>query len=297
MAFTQGVAASFSDLLGALRSACLEAGWNASDNDLHREGCVVRLTADASQLVARAATGLSGSTLQEAAPTTVRIASIGSLLTIEFPCEYNISIHGNPDEVFLHVRATVDSWQWIAFGRNHIEVPGAGVWIAASAHTSSTPDRIAISPTWGATSSTSSNQLVPAPFYDAENASSMIHVGVDGLGWAQTSRLFNNAGVVNAGRALEGLMQRSPSQMNGAAILLPVQVWLRRPGNTISLVAELAHVRLLRIDSYAAGEVISYGSDRWKVYPFFRKNVAQRDGGSNIAHTGTMGMAVRHDGP
>ena len=60
---------------------------------------------------------------------------------------------------------------------------------------------------------------------------------------------------------------------------------------------DLAHCRFLRIDNYQPGDIIPLGPDRWKVAPWYRKNTAQRDGGSNIQHTGTFGWAIRYDGP
>lgn len=45
---------------------------------------------------------------------------------------------------------------------------------------------------------------------------------------------------------------------------------------------------------------MTYGTDRWKIYPFHRKNAAVRNGVSwstGADHSGTFAYAIRYTGP
>jgi hypothetical protein len=48
---------------------------------------------------------------------------------------------------------------------------------------------------------------------------------------------------------------------------------------------------------------VTIGQDRWKIYPFFKKNIQYRNGTTGASpsggtnHSGTLAMAIRHDGP
>ncbi len=119
----------------------------------------------------------------------------------------------------------------------------------------------------------------------------MINHGLDGVSWNPP------ASILNCAHAIQPLTAVLPNAWNSAAALLPVQVWLPRADNKVSMVVDMVHIRYVRVDNHAPGEVITIGSDRWKVFPFYRKNVAVRDAGSSVDHTGTFGFAVRYDGP
>jgi hypothetical protein len=86
-------------------------------------------------------------------------------------------------------------------------------------------------------------------------------------------------------------------------VLLPLRAWKERTPYKSSLVADLANARLLRIDNITPGDILTIGTDKWKAYPWYRKNVSARDGSGNqgsaynINHTGTFGWAIRYEGP
>lgn len=88
-----------------------------------------------------------------------------------------------------------------------------------------------------------------------------------------------------------------PNRWNSEAVLLPIRGWKVRPENKITLTLDLEHARWTRVDNYEPGQLISIGPDRWKIFPCYRKNAAARDGGTGIDHSGTLGWAVRYEGP
>ena len=67
--------------------------------------------------------------------------------------------------------------------------------------------------------------------------------------------------------------------------------------NKVRLVLEVRNARYMRIGNNDPEQVITLGPDRWKVFPFLRKNASVPDGGSVIDHSGTFGWAIRYDGP
>jgi len=56
----------------------------------------------------------------------------------------------------------------------------------------------------------------------------------------------------------------------------------------------MAHIRYVVIANLQPEDIITLGSDRWRVYPFFRKGAAFAPAGQD---TGYLGMAIRYDGP
>lgn len=305
MSFVQGVAQNYADLAGALEAALLANGWSKTGAVLHAGGCHVTLAVVGTTIVLTGGTGVSGTALQEPGPG-VRIGTAG-VMSITFPATYHIAVHGSPSEVALHVNYDVDKWQWLAFGEGTISVPGSGGWHAGSFAGDRAPTSLWANPVgnlYGGNAGRFTAGLFHGDPGGSYGAGSYIHTGVDGSEWVSASS-GHLPSVSSAHISIynEELLKRTPSALNAAAVLLPAQVWQARAGNTASLVGDFAHFRVLRIDNHVPGEIISYGSDRWRVYPYYRKNAAERDGGnwssSNFAqaHTGTMGMAVRYDGP
>lgn len=297
MAYFQGVAASVADIRTALINACVASGWGLSGDVLHKGGCYLQSTVSGGACHLRAGGGLgAGGVLQNPTPQAVRFGDVGPLMAMTFPCAYHIETYEEPDEVFLNISYGVDAWQWAAFGRSDLALPASGVWVAASAGQAEVRT-VGVEPArgYGASGTFSS----PGPFWGSGSSSgadnSYIHTGIDGVQWPAAKRTADN-GSVSGSYVLAGLNDRSPSALNAAAPLFPAQIWQFRVGNTSTLVADIRNLRYLRIDNYAPGEVLVLGHDRWKIYPFFRKNAEVRDGGGSLDHSGTMGMAVRYSG-
>lgn len=302
MAYVAGTANSITDLLTALQNACTANGWTLSGNVLHRGNCFVACSVVAPNLIVRGGTGIDGSNaLTGACPQYHSLGVLWSGETFAFPMTYEVHIHEAPDEVYLIVNYAVDTYQWLAFGCS--PAPGlaaTGNWFGASRISNNTSyiNKIMISPSshMGIPASISCGLFWNNGLYD--NACGRLQHGEDGYSWSvgETSGECSAKLYVDAiGSALP--LSTQPNAWNGESILVPIQpVWIR-PSNKVSQVGAIGHARYLRIDSYAPGDVITLGPDRWKVYPWYRKNAAARDGGSYIDHTGTMGWAIRYDGP
>jgi hypothetical protein len=124
---------------------------------------------------------------------------------------------------------------------------------------------------------------------------SYIHHGLDGGAWSGHGALNDRAQGFSAIVPLLGLL---PNTWNGETVLLPFPIYIARSsGNKMSLVGNLKHLRHCRINFHNPGDIITLGSDQWKVYPWYRKNVSTPgSSGVSDSHSGTVGFAVRYTG-
>lgn len=309
MAYYSGTANSVNDLLTALRNSAVSDGWTLSGNVLSKGGVFVEHVISGANIKVRG--GTSGA-MTNASP----YMSIGKFLrvntlAITYPCSWEL--HGHAHEVYFIVNYDVDRYQWMAWGLSTVPaLPGSGIWVSASVG-QPLDELPGISYDFSPISlqfSGSSFQAgaaysgwtgyVPAALwaatsaYEASNyASGYCHHNLDGYGWAIA--LSNNLPGWNTIGSAFALAQ--PSAWNGEAVLLPLRLFFVRPSNRISLIVDHEHARLLRIDNLSPRDVLTLGTDKWKVYPWHKKNVSARNGGSGVDHTGTFGWAVRYLGP
>ncbi|OWJ91121.1 hypothetical protein B6S59_25455 [Pseudomonas sp. A46] len=298
MAFVSGVANSMAELLAAFTTALTSNGWSV-DGDIYYKGSTfarIRLVTgetggDNRMIQVLGGTGRSAGALTGAAPWGPRIG-FASGETWTFPINFAIHILTAPDEVYLITNRNVDTYDWAAFGAGNVAgLPGTGMWATASLGDNyfvSTGAEISATSGGNGTSIASSR----APFWqtvtDNRLRNAVLHHGLDGGNWADTTEL---RGMLAAAPHIA----RSPNAWNGESVLLPIQLYVSRPSSKRSIVGDLAHARYLRIDNYDPTEVIPLGPDQWRVYPFFRKDTANRNGGGG--NTGTFGWAIRYDGP
>lgn len=298
MAFYSGSVNDMAALRSALVDACVGEGWvwNSSTEVLSKGTIFVRLQHASGYLrLYGRVSNTSGemSVPQQMGPFTGWASA--PLPQLSWPATYRLFLFDQ--EVYCVIQYNVDVFQWCAFGKSTIEgMPGTGTWVAATATraVSSYTYGVDLSVTYGRATATN---FCPAPFWAALQQSddqSNVHSDIDGQGWwvAQSSS-GDPVGISH----LTPLQRLIPSAWNSEAVLLPIRAYKVRPGLKISLIVDLEHSRYTRVDNYLPGEVISLGSDRWMILPFYRKNSAGRDGGSSTNHSGTLGWAIRYEGP
>lgn len=328
--------------LAALRTAVLAAlqseGWTLAGNVIHKGGCYVDLQVGTSdeednfavngkgRLIAKIGNGIDGSNLlTDAIVAGPRIGplmnSSGTAYTDwDWPVNYHLHIHTNPDEVYLLVNYFANQyWQNLCWGKSPAEGnAGTGNWVHGTIPRIGRTDLhrrvngFSIAPGGSYLESYNLRPLCGAPFfwqatketsYDIR-LSSQIHGAFNQTTgaplWSDDywplNAGSNNAGV-SSGSTQDPLLSLLPNTWNQEVALIPCQIFARRPENKVSLVGELGHLRFTRNDYYDPGHVISLGPDRWKVYPVYRKDAANRNGGAGVTHSGTIAMAIRYDGP
>lgn len=304
MAYFTGSANSLSELLSSLVAHCTSAGWtwNASVSVLYKDAAYVRLTTDAEGLYLLGRTSLSAGD----APGTVKIGYKVGRSPVTWPVIYHAHIIGH--EVYLLINYDVEFWQWLAFGLAGVEGNiGTGCFVAATLGEGKEPyvSGPVVIDSLGGSFLVGTGVVAPLPFYGTASygsspanrmsRNSLLHNSSGINGWALA--LTNNSGAVVGAGYLEPLIGIQPNMWNSEAVLLPIRAYRTRPEDMISLEGELKHSRYIRIDNLEAGQIITLGTERWKIYPAYRKNIASRDGGSGINHSGTFGWAIRYDGP
>lgn len=234
------------------------------------------------------------------------IANPDAYVGITFPAVWHLHVNTNNDEVYFFVQYNVETYQWLAFGRSPAPgIPGTGVWAGGSMGVSTSG--VIGGSSWPCINITvytggggTNTYLCTALFWvtafnyiisNSYTSTAIMHTGLNN----QNAQSGANGWEVNlqAITAATTLVSQQPSAWNQESILIPIRPIQQRPDNRWSIVGDIHHCRYMRIDNHAPGEIITLGNDKWRVYPWFRKNAAARNGGSNIDHTGTFGCALR----
>lgn len=283
-------------------------------------------------LYVKAGNGIDGgNALTDAAPAfsmigPLRAATGDTWPDWDWPATYHIHVNTGPDEVWMAVNYGAGAyWQHLAFGQSPAEGnAGTGNWhhafvpefvVGGPAASTRRVSGAGISPNGQASGggSTARGALGGPPFWwlgeqgAATNLelrlNAFIHGAIDSSSgapiWSHSlSAAFGNSGEGRVSAALAGrpLLSYQPNVGNGYSHLVRIKILQQRPESKTSKLGELGHTRICRNDFINDGQVIGAAPDAWKIYPCYRKNVAARNGGSNIDHSGTVAVAVRYDG-
>lgn len=298
MGYYSGTANDMTAVRTALVNACVLEGWvwDGMTEMLSKGTMFLRLQVVSGYLRLLGRTSLAGGDMThvvQMGPFAGHAAE--PLPALAWPVGYEIFLFDQ--EVYCLINYAVDVYQWCAFGKSTVQgLPGTGMWVGATASGVST------NYSWGIVMRTFNGYssgvgaLCPALFWATAYApeESRVHSGLDGQGWWMSQGNTNNPVGITS---LTPLISLLPNVWNSETVLLPIRAYKVRPSSTISLVADLEHSRHTRVDNYTPGQIISIGAERWKIFPWYRKNVAVRNGGELLAHTGTFGWAIRYEGP
>lgn len=290
--------------LGALRdaifSACQDEGWTANDSILSKDKMYVEIKVDSPLLTFRGGTGIEKGALSGANPCSVAIAETlfpnagdYGMPSISWPANYELFIFGT--EVYVVLNYNVDLYQWAAWGASTVKgISGSGLWFGATRRSTKNANW----PGWSmATDSGGSIYGSPALFwsnstwYQGTGFESYVHSGLeDGSWYPLDSRDTSTPGTA----PIDPLIRILPNAWNSEAVLVPIRAYQWRASRKISLIADLEYARHVRMDNLEPGEVVTLGSEKWKVFPWYRKDSANRNGGYNVRHSGTFGWAIRY---
>lgn len=322
MAYYTGSAASLTALYTALTTQLLANGFSNSGNIYWKGTLYVSLVQTSNRIEVRGGTGQSAGVLTGgpvAEPIygqdgTVSMGAIGST-GLQFPATYHLHIETSPDEVYLFVNESSTRWSWLAFGQSPAPgISATGNWFGASvpgksnnrAATLGGPSLL-ISTTPGGTDSM--GFFMEVSYSGSQGNSTQpyncsIHHGLDGNTWSKAGSEVGAEGQSGWAASpscartmipLYPLWSAQPNAWNQQAILMKPEIYVKRSGGKHSKVGSIAHSRYARNTNYNDGDIITIGSDQWKIYPMVKKNTTTPDGGTQIEHSGTIALAVRYN--
>lgn len=335
MAYVTGTANSFADLVTAIQNACTANGYTLAGTVLVKGSLYADVKAWTASNAGRTYTGISlaagngitgGNVLTDASPLVMMgtlpvlpIPNSGGPEVWTWPVTYSIHVLTAPDEVYVEVNYNAVYWQRLCFGQSPASGnAGSGNWIHATyknlIQQPSIQNTFWLAPAGAQIFSSQYAGVNAAPFFLAPNTiaggwsqqASYIHGVIDTTSgaarWSDDAPMGSAPyGGVSGAATCAPLYGYTPNVWNNEAVLFPVQIIQARASAKVSLIGELGHLRYVRNDNYADGEIITLGPDRWKVFPMLRKNVTKRDGGNGLLypnmHSGTMAVAIRYDGP
>lgn len=298
MPYATGTVNDYASLLQAITDTCTANGWTLQGEVLVKGGCYTHLflNGTSDELHIRGGTGVDASNnLTGPGYQDYRLARL------VFPVVYQIHVHTAPDEVYVIAKCDADAYPWLAFGQSPVDGMAAyGQWAGATFNTSqglpgTSGFAVSVAP-GGKPFQHNDAWQQGAPFwsgyiyasYTARNSTDMNH-GLDGVDtWTPAA---------SALAPQLPMVARQPNTWNGEAILLPIEPTINRASNKIARIGSIGHARFVRIDNLLPEDIVTIGSDQWKVYPFLRRNTSVRDGAADADHSGTMGWAIRYDGP
>lgn len=303
MAYYSGQVSSYQELKDVLMNACIQHGWNQNDQILNKDSMFFKFRVsnvngypDGIGLLVKGGTSSSNFSSPE-----VRLGSIGSSTDapyptkVAFPVDYRIHIFEN--EVFLIIKYNLDKFMHVAFGYDPVT---HAIFLSAS-----TRQYTASFDSFYLTSSGGGSQYNEYAagggfFWDSANMgwnNTKNTVLFDG-DWSANGGVFQSqVGFVSAMPSYSVLINRQPSNWSNEAVLLPINIYKTELSKKVKHIAFVENARYTRLDYYDPEQIIELGNVRWKIYPFHFKNINARNGGDGINHSGTLGWAIRYDGP
>jgi hypothetical protein len=307
MAYQTGTVTSTSDLASVITNFAVANGWTLNSGVLSKGGAYIRLQViSASELRIDAARNGNFSS-PDISPLYSRIFNT----TWPSTATYHIVAFSNPDTVWCTINFDVIKFQHIGFGV--IEKYGTwngGQWFHAQ-HTQSSKDgdvssyidggespaALLVKPLecalfWGGSMNDTANNYI-------ENSPSKIQCDLRGYVWEPPS----TTGVqIYMPQIVSPIHKNNPNVFNGQTVLTPFTPFLKGADGYFMPIGRIGHLRFVKLANYDPGDVITIGSEKWKVFPWYIKDTTKPDGekypgGSNTPSTGVLGIAVRYDGP
>lgn len=312
MSYQTGTAASASALLTIIKTFATDNGWtNSTGNKLNKGNCYVELAShDTDQTLSLKAYNSSY--------TTAHVGEYGIFVeTASWPITYYLFAQSSPNMIICFCQYDTNKIENLMFGelvKVHSSAYIGGDFIHGS-HLYNYPGGNgtlirAITFTISNTDLTFSNGVgngawacSPIPFTRMSGWGvdvTGLHMEIDGRIWSSDTSAdpytsSNNS--VYLTRETISNLYRGPNTWNSQTNLIPINLHKITASSRYMYLGYIEHIRLIRIDNYELGDIITIGSDRWKVFPWVQKNSVYRNGGGPISHSGTLGAAVRYDGP
>ena len=120
-----------------------------------------------------------------------------------------------------------------------------------------------------------------------------LHAKIDGAVW-------HNSGYITYTDTTIASLYRNPNLWTSQTTLVPMNLQCAVEDDLFMPLGYVEHVRLIRVDNYEIGDILSISPDEWKIFPFLFKDTANRNGLGGVLtspaqiSSGTLGLAVRY---
>lgn len=319
MAFYTGICNSFADMKSALIGHCQSNGWTATTDSsgkdvIYKGNLYVMLDVTTGSFNSFGITGRTGVN-EGSAPGGVGISDFyygGDPCPgpVQFPVRYFCFTYSDIDEIYFLINYA-DKYQWIAFGKSNIVLPGTGLWVAGTSglNPANRPETVTIS-----ASNSSYRQIIyectPAMFWYNMNATDQyssvcphrncwIHSNLrPSYPWSLSYDNFYNNKPVGI-LYLTTHLRSQPNQSNQQSLLLPILAYniSNRHSGYYELVASIQKARHIMINYIEPETIIYHGSEQWMIFPWLRK-VYQSPYTfhlKRVDHTGNFGWAIKKE--
>lgn len=298
MAYFTGTANTPADLKTLVETKAVLAGWTLDGLWLNKGINHVKLTAvDANYLTIVGANTADGSAEVSSMIRAIQIA------TIYWPVTYYLFINTAPDTIVLVVKYATNKIQTIQFG-NIVKIHdsayvggnffhGTTDLVQGTTEFSATGVALTVSflESGGASFGTPSTCVIPftaSPVTNFRNTPpNPLHVKIDTAVWPDTDKISYTDTTISS-------LFRSPNLYNSQTHLVPMNLQFAMSDSLYGYLGYVEHIRLVRVDNYEIGDLITISPDVWKVFPWLLKNTINRNGGGTSGHSGTLGFAVRY---
>lgn len=339
MGYATGVCTSFEDIKNTITTLAQPAGWSittdtAGKTVLYKDNLYVMIDMgmwtygganvyDCVRITGRTSLD-SGST-----PTAVGITdfyyysgySYDRVGRVQFPVTYHCFYYSDVDEFYFVVKYNYN-YQYIAFGKSNISLPGTGLWVAgtaacsgnatssegSSSNRSYRPMHVDMNIYGEVSNNVEVTCVSPAIFwlarrtgyitsYPQAERNCWIHHNINGDPWAPgtTNNYTDAVGI----KYLERYIRSQPQQANNQSMLMPIIAYKTCSvyGSTYYHIATLQKARHIMINYLDPETIISNGGEQWMVFPWLRKVQTDIYTTSIVSsnHTANYGWAIKKE--
>jgi len=317
MSYETGVVASSASLFTAIRIFAQANGWTLTGDVLSKNGAYIQLTNPSVSEIRIGAARNNTFTAPDLCPRYSKIF----LTTWPASAVYHLAAFGTPDTLWCTLFYDGNKYVHLGFG----SIQKYGVWnggqwfhgqhtedptskdsyccatidggVAQYGTSEGNPFDCALF--WGAKDGISSDG-------DIDNVSKPSYLECDlrGYVWEATidKRSTNPLNIIYTPQILTPTQKKNPNVFNNQTLLTPFELFLLNTDGNYMSIGRVEHLRFVKLTNYNPGDVITIGTQDWKLFPWHIKDPLFPDGKnrgytSTTYSTGFLGVAVKYDGP
>lgn len=314
MAYQTGTVNTLADINVTIRTFLAANGWtwDSGNSTIYKDSMYIKLFDTTDYVYYQATTALTGG---QTAPYVAMglpnvITATPTPSPITFPATYFAFLNG--DEFYFVINYNSTLYQYVCWGKSSVAgIGGTGTYISATLNY----PRETLSGGYGSLVATYSDgiygsvygwNMSAAPFwgqaYSTNPAPDYVHTNfvdtpLPSNPWNIGSSLSHDT--ANVGNLdMSSMISVQPNVWNGESVLLPIRGYKKLNESKTALVVDLQTAKQCRIDNFSDKEEITVGIDTWKIFPFFQRNMSQRNGpqtASDMNHSGTFGWAIKKE--